>query len=61
MTLKQEIGLWEQIKKSTKKGTDGYKEAVKQLTVAKKEFNESLKKLNEDYISDVKDIKDKLK
>ena len=60
MTLANEVAYWNKIVKQTKKGTQGYKDAMLEYKKAKSELNEQVLKLDEDYASDVAKIKDDL-
>lgn len=60
LTVAEEVDFWTKIVKKTKEGSKAYAQAQKQLTKSKKTLIKSAKKLNKQYIADLKEISDAL-
>ena len=60
MSLSNEVAYWKKIVNQTKKGTQGYKDAMLEYKNAKSELNEQVLKLDEEYASNVAKVKDDL-
>lgn len=60
MSLSNEVAYWKKIVNQTKKGTQGYKDAMLEYKNAKSELDKQVVKLDEDYASGVAKVKDDL-
>ena len=60
MSLSNEVAYWKKIVNQTKKGTQGYKDAMLEYKNAKSELDKQVIKLDEDYASGVAKVKDDL-
>jgi phage-related protein len=60
MSLANEVAYWKKIVSQTKKGTQGYKDAMLEYKNAKSDLDNQVLKLDEDYASGVAKIKDDL-
>lgn len=60
VSVKAEMIYWKKIKKETKKGSAGYKQANREVRKLRKQLNEELKQLNQDYANDVAEVKKQL-
>jgi TP901 family phage tail tape measure protein len=60
ISVSSEIEYWELIRAACKKGTSAYNEATIKIKELKKNLNDQMKKLNEDYASSVKSTTDKI-
>lgn len=60
ISVKAEMIYWKKIKKETKKGSAGYKQANREVRKLRKQLNEELKQLNQDYANDVAEVKKQL-
>lgn len=60
ISVKAEMTYWKKIKKETKKGSAGYKQANREVRKLRKQLNEELKQLNQDYANDVAEVKKQL-
>lgn len=61
MTLTTEVEFWNQIRKQCKKGTDARLQADKNYFAAKKDLNEQLKALEDDYKAKIDEASQKIK
>lgn len=60
MTLANEVAYWNKIVKQTKKGTQGYKDAMLEYKNSKENLDAQVLKLDEEYVSNVAKVKDDL-
>ena len=60
MSLAAEVAYWEKVVSSTKKGTQGYKDAMLEYKTVRNDLNSQLKTLEDDYASKVSEVKSKL-
>ena len=60
VTEADEVAFWRQIAKHTKKGSKAYREATDEMNKAKNTLNSSVKKLDKEYATNVKSVKEQL-
>ena len=60
MTLANEVSYWAKIVKATKKGTQGYKDAMLEYKNAKNELDTQLKQAEQEYADKVSEVKTSL-
>lgn len=60
LSLANEVSYWAKIVSSTKKGTQGYKDAMLEYKNAKNELNTQLKQAEQDYANKVSNVKESL-
>lgn len=60
ISLVNELSYWKKIVNSTKKGTQGYKDALLEYKTVRDSLNEQIKKAEDDYASKVSEVKSKL-
>lgn len=60
MTLANEVSYWKKVLDNTKKGTQGYKDALLEYKTVRNSLNEQIKKAEDDYAAKVSEVKTKL-
>lgn len=60
ISIAAEIEYWKRIKKETKKGSAGYKQANREIKKLKKDLNEQMIQLEQDYMENVAQTKEQL-
>lgn len=60
ISISAEIEYWKRIKKETKKGSAGYKQANKEIKKLRKDLNEQMMQLEQDYMENVAQTKEQL-
>lgn len=60
ISLANELSYWKKIVNSTKKGTQGYKDALLEYKTVRDSLNEQIKKAEDDYATKVSEVKSKL-
>lgn len=60
ISIAAEIEYWKRIKKETKKGSAGYKQANREIKKLKKNLNEQMIQLEQDYMENVAQTKEQL-
>ena len=60
ISLVNELSYWKKIVNSTKKGTQGYKDALLEYKTVRDSLNEQIKKAEDDYATKVSEVKTKL-